>query len=178
MRKKRNIRTALPRRSRTGQRPNHIMNRKDANKSFQSYKTNDRVLDPVTQKFVSNEDLLAEFICKIALIPNSNQDLSVSVKDTTGLDTTVGDQILNVSKGDQAKTNVSYHTNEVPDTSTDWIDNSLIKPSGNIHQKAIIRKDSEDSFLKMLNPKSNLPYKVINLKFNIFRSLYQTTVRS
>lgn len=164
--KRRSIQTAVPgRRSRSNYRPNHIMDRDNPNKSFQSFKNDptDRVLDRITQKFVSNEDLLADFICKIAMIPQQNEkDSHMNIKDTTGKDLTE-EQILNIRKtADEEQTQLSNLENDFQsrDTSVEWINSSLFLKHTNVSKDVVLRKESEDSFLKMWNPRSNLPYQV------------------
>lgn len=165
--RKRSVQTAVPgRRSRTIQRPNHILNRRNPDKSFQSTRPeqNDRGLDTFTQKMVANEDLLAEIIYKIALVPASRPNLeglnpadvkllNESMKDTTGLETSADDQILNIKKtGEVDNTRISYNTNDVMsgETSMEWLSQSMAhKPKKNKSKEIIVRKESEDSFLRM-----------------------------
>jgi hypothetical protein len=144
----RSIKTAIPgRRSRSNYKPNHIMDRENANKSFQSYKNDpaDRVLDRVTQRFIANEDLLADFICKIAMIPQPNEkDTHMSIKETTGIDL-AEDQILNVRKmAEGDRTQFSNFENDLQsrETSVEWINSSLIKHVNN-SKDVILRKESQ-----------------------------------
>jgi len=127
---------------------------KDVNRSFQNNKINpnDRTLDKITQKLVSNEDLLAEFICKIVLIP-AEKEVNMNIKDETGVNISIEDQILNVENktGDPDKTNISYQTSGFTnkDTSIDLINQSMIRKNMNNSRDVVIRKESEDSFFKM-----------------------------
>lgn len=142
------------------------MNRRDPSRSFQSYKadTDDRAIDGLTQKLVLNEDLLADIIYRIAMVPISDKDTNVSLRDT-GLDISSEDQIINLMRLDVAdQTKISYATNDVQnmsgETSMDWFNPHIPKPTKNRSKEVIVRKESEDSFIKMCNPKSNLPNSV------------------
>lgn len=101
---------------------------------------------------MSNEDLLAEFICKIVLIP-AEKEVNMNIKDETGVNISIEDQILNVENktGDPDKTNISYQTNGFTnkDTSIDLINQSMIRKNMNNSRDVVIRKESEDSFFKM-----------------------------
>ncbi|CAI2387292.1 unnamed protein product [Moneuplotes crassus] len=160
--KKRNIQTAIPgKRGRNLSRPIHSK-KLDKDKPFESYKANasNRILDSLTQKFVSNEDLLAEFITKITLIPNMHEkEISLSQKDITGVDVSNDDGILNIEKStkDPNLTHISYKTNEedINNASLDLINMSMAKRNLNRSKYVVLRKESEDSFLRMCNPKSN-----------------------
>lgn len=160
--RKRNIQTAVPGQRRARNRPNHILDKKEE-KAFQSFKIepNDRILDPITQKLVNNDDLFAEIIYRIALLPIS-ESKDVSIKDTTGLDYSTEEQILNVKKNDNVDiTKVTYQTNDQNasgEASMEWINYSVGQHKKK-HDK-IIRKESEDSFLKMCNPGSNFHFVV------------------
>ena len=152
--KKRNIRTAVPgKRSRTIHRPNHILNNKrQVEKSFDTVKVDnaERHLDPFAQKLVSNDDLFAEIIYKIALLPVSEKDVNTSLRDTTGLDLSTEDQILNLKRdhGDLTKVNTTNdNINISGDASMEWINNSMVQPKN--RNQCIIRRESEDSFIRM-----------------------------
>ena len=162
--KKRNIKTAVPRRSRTGDRPTAIIQKKEIGKSMKTFKDdiNNDTIDQTTQKFVLNEDLLAEISYRISMIPLAEKDTDVSLKDTTVLDVTSDDQIImNLKKLDNLdKSNISLNNKEMQNTSgetkQDLLNYSQFQISNNWKSKGIIRKESEDSFIKMCNPRSSM----------------------
>ena len=184
--KKRNIKTAVPKRSRTSDRSN-ILQKKEIGKSMKTFKdeTNNEAIDQTTQKFVLNEDLLAEISYRISMIPLAEKDTDASVKDTTGLDITPDDQfIMNLKKLENLdQSNISFNNKELQntsgDTKLDMLNYSHFQTSQNWKARGVVlRKESEDSFIKMWNPRSSMMMSNQSKRLNTSQTNYSKATKN
>ena len=158
---KRNIRTFSSMNKRRGarNRPKHILNfQDDQTKSFQSYKdeSSNEVIDGTTQMLVMNEDIIAEVMAKLSSLDDTMaNNTDATFKNISGVETSDEnanstampvEELLNLSMSQFNTQNRSF--NRV-----------------NTLKENIVRKESEESYNKLRDPKSSYPW-VFNTKLS------------
>lgn len=116
--------------------------------------------DALSQMLIMNEDLPNKANYGVAMMPFGGKDTNASFNDISGQNISSDDQIVNITRlNNLDQTQISYMQNEPQNISADskyeWLNHSAVKPSGKFHNKEVLlRKESEDSFMRMCNPHS------------------------